>query len=147
MKTGKGDFYGIGYALLSGMNIYFQGARHSGRTLSLVSSLKEGDRVVFDNEREARRVEQLCKERGITNVSFIVIDPKRPERLFERGTSQGRTVFDHSWIERFFVDLHERAMRDLASLEIQASGYGELHIETWRRAEEIRKGTPFSVEF
>jgi hypothetical protein len=146
MKIEKGDFYGIGQALMGAMNIYFQGARRSGRTLSLVNSLKDGDRVVFDNEREARRVERLCKERGVMKVSFIVIDPKQPERLFERVTSQGRTIFDHSWVERFFLDSHERAMRDLASLEIQASGYGEAHLETGRKAEEISRWRQFFLE-
>lgn len=132
------DHFGIGAAVDGAVQIYLQSARRTGRTTSLVESVKEGDRIVFVDSREAERVNRLCLERRV-NVDCIVIDPKYPERLFERGTSQGRTMFDHSWVEQYYLAAISRANSDIDHLEKQASGYGEAHRETHRRAEEIAK--------
>ncbi len=70
------DHFGIGAAMLGGARIYVQSARRTGRTLSLVESAKEGDRLVFAEPREADRVRRLCLERGV-KVDCIVIDPRQ----------------------------------------------------------------------
>ena len=117
---------------------YIQSARRPGRTTPLVESGKGGDRIVFADSREAERVRRLCKERGVT-VECLVRKTKTPERLFERGTSNGRTIFDHSWVERYYLDNLERCANDIDHLEQQLSGCGEAHRETKRRAEELVK--------
>lgn len=132
------DHFGIGAAIRSAALMYTQSARRTGRTTSLVESVKDGDRICFSDSREAERVRRLCIERGV-KVECIVIDPKTPERLFERGTSQGRTLFDHSWVEQYYLASIERAQADIDHLEKQSSGYGETHRETRRRAEELAK--------
>ncbi|HEY3432535.1 MAG TPA: hypothetical protein VGK09_08305 [Rhodocyclaceae bacterium] len=129
------DHFGIGNAMKGLALTYFQSSRRTGRTASLVESVKDGDRVVFADSKEAERVRRLCLERGVT-VECIVIDPKESERVFERGTSNGRTIFDHSWVEQRYLQSLERIQMEIDHLDRQASGYGESHRETKRHAEE-----------
>lgn len=132
------DHFGIGAAIRATASIYIQSARRTGRTTSLVESVKDGDRIVFADSREAERVRRLCLDRGVS-VECIVIEPKTPERVFERGTPEGRTIFDHSWVEQFYIQAIDNAARAIDHLERQASGYGEAHRETSRKAEELAK--------
>lgn len=132
------DHFGIGAAILGAARIYIQSARRTGRTTSLVESVKDGDRICFADKREAERVRRLCLERSI-NVECITVDPKQADRIFDRGTPQGRTLFDHSWVEQYYLAAIERASADIDHLQQQASGFGEPHRETRRRAEEMAK--------
>jgi hypothetical protein len=135
IKPDATDFFGIGNAIRGGVHIYFSGSRQTGRTQSLVNSLKDGDRVIFTTHQEAKRVERLALDRGIT-ISCAVINPKTPETIFEHATSQGRTIFDHSWVEQFYANAIEKAASDIFWLEVQSSGFGEAHRETQRKALE-----------
>lgn len=132
------DHFGIGAGVEGAVEVYFQSARRTGRTTSMVNSLKDGDRVLFSNEREAKRVERMFKERGV-DVKCLVVDPNALERVKAHGTSQGRTIMDHSLVEQ----MYSNALRDtrawVAHFEQSLSGYGEAHRETRRRAEEIAK--------
>lgn len=132
------DQFGIGAAIGALVSIYSRSSRGSGRTISLVESVKDGDRICFSTWQEAERVNRLLSERGV-KVECIVIDPNRPESLMHRGTSQGRTIFDHSWVEQFYANAVERAQKEIDELERQTSGYGEAHRETRRSAEEISR--------
>lgn len=132
------DHFGIGAAMQGMARIYCQSARRTGRTTSLVESVKAGDRIVFADSREAERVRLLCLERGV-EVECIVVDPKTPERAFERGTPEGRSIFDHSWVEQWYLLALENARAGLDHLERETSGYGEAHRETRRRYEELAK--------
>ena len=115
------DQFGIGTAVLGAARVYFLSARATGRTTALVESVKNGDRIIFDDIREAKRVESLCLKRGVA-VECVVIDPRTPERVFERGTPEGRTIFDHSWVEKWYIRAIEHAGRGLRRLETEASG-------------------------
>lgn len=132
------DLFGIGAAMKSMSRVYFQSARGCGRTISMVESLKDGDRIVFVNRNEAERVERMCKERGV-DVECIVVPVKEPNKLFERGTSQGRTIFDHSWVEERYKLYIDDCENELDFFERENSGYGEAHRETKRAAYEIAK--------
>lgn len=134
------DHFGIGAAVTGAARIYFQSARRTGRTTSLVDSLKDGDRVVFQSQREGQRVKSLCKERGV-NIEIVISDPRHPEGLFSRGTagSDARLVFDHSWVEDYYLNTLTRASDEIDRLQTQLSGYSEPHRETKRRAEELAK--------
>jgi len=117
---------------------YFMSARQTGRTVSLVESVKDGDRIVFIESRDAERVKRMCKERGV-EVECIVVDPQTPARIFERATSQGRTIFDHRWVEQYYMAAIDNCQRNIDHLERQSSGFGEAHRETRRKAEEISR--------
>lgn len=132
------DHFGIGSAIAGAVAIYLRSSRGTGRTTSLVESVKDGDRIVFSVASEAKRVQRLCEERGV-KVECIVIDPKSPQRIFERGTSQGRTIFDHSWVEQYYLHAIEDAQKDIDRLERESSGYGAAHQETKHRAREVSK--------
>lgn len=135
------DHFGIGAAMQAMLLNYSQAARGTGRTTSLVESVKTGDRIVFTNPREAARVKRLCAERGVT-VDCVAIDPTNPRKLFESGPSKGRTIFDHTWVEMHYARFIEAAQKDIDLIERETSGYGEAHRETRRRAEEIRRWNP-----
>lgn len=132
------DHFGIGAAMQGMAHVYFQSSRRTGRTISLIESMKDGDRIVFADSKEADRVRRLCLERGV-QVECVVIAPKSPGRVFECGTPMGRTVFDHTWVELYYIEAIERAQREVDHLQQQASGYGEAHRETNCQAEELAK--------
>lgn len=132
------DHFGIGSSITGAVLIYLRSSRGTGRTTSLVESVKDGDRIVFSVASEAKRVQRLCEERGV-KVECVVIDPKSPQRIFERGTSQGRTIFDHSWVEEYYLHAIEEARKDIDRLERETSGYGAAHRETKYRAREVSK--------
>lgn len=132
------DHFGIGAAMRAMHRVYAMSARRTGRTTSLVESVKDGDRIVFASTPEARRVERLLRERGV-KVECIVVEPKQPGKLVERGTSQGRTIFDHAWVAHFYELAIEDADRAIGELQEKTSGYGPAHRETKRRAEELAR--------
>jgi hypothetical protein len=132
------DHFGIGAAVRGAAVIYIQSARRTGRTTSLVESVKDGDRIAFLSQKEAERVRRLCLGRGV-KVECIVVDPKRPDGVFSRGTPSGRTIFDHSWVEQFYLNAIEAAQQEIDNLQRHASGFGESHRETRRCAEELGK--------
>lgn len=134
------DHYGIGTAVEGAAQVYFLSARQSGRTTSLVESLKTGDRVAFCNEREASRVKRLCLERGV-QIETVVISPRKPSAIFDRGSvlGQGRFIFDHTWVEAFYLLAIKDAQRAIDTFQRETSGYGVPHIETRLQAQEILK--------
>lgn len=134
------DHFGIGNGVSGAAHVYFHGARRTGRTLSLVESVKDGDRLVFLNAREGHRVKSLCKDRGV-DIEVVVCKPSYPEILLSLGTPQnhGRTIFDHGWVEKFYLDAINRANSELERLQCELSGRGEEHIITKRKCEEIAK--------
>lgn len=132
------DHFGIGAAMQGMARMYFQSARRTGRTTSLVESVKDGDRIVFADSKEAERVRRLLMERGV-KVECLVVQPKTPGRVFERGTPEGRTIFDHTWVEQMYLQVLERTQQEIDQLERQSSGFGEAHRETKRRTEELAK--------
>lgn len=132
------DHFGIGAAIQGAARIYIQSARRSGRTQSLIDSVKDGDRIIFMNRNEADRVKRLCLERDV-KIECLVINPREPGLAYERGSSKGRTIFDHQWIEEYYLLTIGRAMKDIDHIESQLSGDGFPHRETRRKAEEIAK--------
>lgn len=136
------DHFGIGAALQGMAQMYFRSARQTGRTTSLVESVKDGDRIVFMDVKEANRVRRMCELRGLV-VECVVFDPETPDRAFERGTPVGRTLFDHSWVEQYYRNAIGKAKREIDFFERQSSGNSEAHQETRRCAEEVNKWQGF----
>lgn len=132
------DHFGIGQAMKGMACGYFAASRGTGRTTSLIESLKDGDRVVCLSSREADRVRRLCRERSLA-VDFMVVDPKRPDMVFSKGSHQGRTIFDHSWVEQYYLLAIESAQSQIDQLQRQSSGHGTAHFETAAAAREIAR--------
>ena len=135
------DHFGIGAALLGAAQIYFRSARGTGRTTSLIESVKDGDRIVVGTSREVRRIEGLLAERGL-KVAVLVVNPDNPGRLSEVGTSEGRTIFDHTWVEEYYQQALLSARGYLDRLQRESSGFGTAHYETRRRYEEMARWEP-----
>lgn len=129
------DAFGIDAGLHGAARVYFGSARRSGRTTALVESLSDGDRVVFLNRAEADRVARLCKELG-RKVECIVVEPRNSMEVMSRGTPKGRTVFDHDWLEKYYLDGLAQMSAHIDRLQREASGYGLAHVETRMRAQE-----------
>lgn len=130
------DHFGIGPAMRGIAAVFFQSARRSGRTTSMLESLKDGDRVVFFEPKEAARVGRLCAQRGL-KVECVTVPATQPDRLFERGTPTGRLIFDHTWVEVFYTAALEKAAAQIDHFQRELSGFGTAHSET-RQAAEMR---------
>ncbi|MEO8299949.1 MAG: hypothetical protein ABI574_19325 [Burkholderiales bacterium] len=118
------DYFGIGAAMRSLAQIYAQSARRSGRTTRLVESLKDGDRVVFVNVRQADLVRSMCHKRGV-DVECIVMSPGRPHDLLMLRPSRRRTIFDHGWVEDYYLKRIEGALGEIDDLQERLSGPAE----------------------
>lgn len=132
------DHYGIGAAVKGMLRGYFMGARQTGRTTSLLESLRDGDRVCCATAKEAARLTTLCKEWNL-DVHCFVVDPRTPQEVFSIGTAQGRMIFDHRWVEQFYELQLEACTETIDKLQRQTSGFGAAHIETQLRARELAK--------
>jgi glutamine cyclotransferase len=121
--------------------LYSQTARQTGRTTSLIESLKDGDRVCCATTEEARHLKRMCRDRGL-QVTVITLPIRDAHRIFERGTSQGRTIFDHTWVERYYMAAVERAQDEIDQLQREASGWGAAHEKTRAQAREMARWDP-----
>lgn len=129
------DDYGIYTSIMAHTRTLVSGGRRTGRTEAMIARINDGDQVIFSEQKEAKRVEHRLKKLGIKAICFVVA-PQHPRRVFDRDTPQGRTIFDHGWVEDFWLwTLQERA-ETLARLQRESSGYGIAHRET--RAEAYR---------
>jgi hypothetical protein len=131
------DHFGIGNAMQQVARAFFQGCRQTGRTTSLVESLRDGDRVVCLNTQSARQLHELLRQRGL-QVETEIIEPRFCGELLRRGTSTGRTLFDHTWLEAFYELQLERAAHEVDRLQREASGFGAAHFETRQAARQQR---------
>ena len=60
-------------------------------------------------------------------------------KLLQKPPSKGRTLFDHTWVERFYLHQMEQAIQEIDHLQRESSGFGTQHIETRRTAIELSK--------
>jgi hypothetical protein len=57
----------------------------------------------------------------------------------ERAPAAGRTLFDHSWVEAYFIHAIERASESIDHLQQKASGPRGGDLRTERHAEEVMR--------
>jgi hypothetical protein len=132
------DHFGIGQAMRGMARVFFQSARQTGRTTSLIESLKDGDRVVFANLKTATDFQRLCNKRKLA-VDCVVIPPRDPGQIKRFPPSDGRTVFDHTWVEIYYEGAIENAGDDIDHLQRETSGVGTAHLETRHAAQQLVK--------
>lgn len=142
------DFFGIGNAMKSALSMYRSASRASGRTVMMVESLKPGDRVWFADESQRRHVEIMLKDRGIEGVELFIVShrPDVATRVFERGTAQGKVIFDHTWVEMYHERRLDEAIEFLDYIERETShadGEGQAHIDTRKQAIERARWEPW----
>ena len=132
------DHFGIGAALVGMFETYVRCSRGSGRTTSLLDSVKDGDCVGFTNQQQANTFKRLTVERGI-DVDCVVVPIIHPSEIFRYGTPSGRFILDHVWIEEYFAAAMKRAIADVDHIQTQASGRGEAHRATDRAMREMAR--------
>ena len=81
-------------------------------------------------------VKRLCKERGV-EITTMVVDPLHPDQVYERGYvgGDGRCVFDHSWVEQYYLNAIKNAHREIDRFQRELSGTGMSHTETTLQAD------------
>lgn len=94
------DQYGIGTVMQMANKLYSQTARCTGRTSMMIDNLKNGDTVVFREQKEANRVDSLCRERGLRVKCVVSSSSHIPANL---PNIAGRVVFDHGWVEDYYA--------------------------------------------
>lgn len=132
------DIFGIGAHMRSLAHAYSQLSRRTGRTTMFLDILKDGDRVVFADHHEARRVDMLCRERKL-KVDCIVMPPDDAGMLQYKERSVGRTLFDHAWLELYYQHEIARAGRNLDQLQKLISGDS-------RKPEPLPRYIPFEQD-
>ena len=132
------DIFGIGAAIEGSVQIYLRTARSTGRSNYLVENIKDGDRVVFADPREANRVKRLCLERGLS-VECIVVRPEDAYRLREYGPAKGRLMFDHVWVEMYYLHAIRQAGTDISQMQQFMSGAGAAEHPSQRAEYELRR--------
>jgi len=108
MTHAPADSYGVLASALTGLRVYEQAARRSGRTMRLLEQVQDGDRIITTNveaDRIRRELGQMGKHRVEVVALSIDADPRRYSTL-----PRGRTFFDHMFVHAFMV----RACEDAA---------------------------------
>ena len=136
------DHFGIGSALLGAAQIYFRSARETGRTTFLIESLKDGDRIVVRNRQEEYYLKRRLEGQNL-KVDILAIAPATPEKLYRHPKSQGRTIFDHQWLEDYYNITLVSIVKSLDNMQRDLSGLGTAHAETQRGYEEMAKWGPY----
>lgn len=137
------DFFGIGAALRAMARVYSETARATGRTNTLLDSVQDGDRIICASDTEKRDLQRRLRERGRHGVTVLAITPERDDgALYELGTSQRQTIFEHTWVERSYAHALQRHAGFIDHWQQRLSGYGEAHRQTRRAALEARMWNP-----
>ena len=129
------DMFGIGPAVSAALSLVFGAQRQTGRTTRLIESVKDGDRIIAASGHAARHMAALLKQRGV-NVSIEVIDPLNQYKLYKLGTAQGRTIFDHTWVEIFYQQAISNAADQMTEMEGRLTGFDWRHRETQEKARQ-----------
>jgi hypothetical protein len=140
------DHYGIGAAMFGMAHTYFTASRRTGRTLSLIESVKDGDTIVFNDSREASRVHLILRTRSINARCEV----SRSNNDHPTTGSSGRVLLDHQLVELIYMRALENAAEHIDRLQlsrgdaalnsIQARersrwGYRDLHVSAeWKKA-------------
>lgn len=135
------DAFGIGAGIKGAVNVYLHGARRTGRTTTLLESLQDGDRVVCLTLEEARRLRTLAHELGKDHCQFLNLRVNEALELFRLGTPKGRTIFDHAWVEAYYLAQLEDAAEVIDRVQREASFPGMAHVETRLAAKELHRWT------
>jgi hypothetical protein len=122
------DFFGIGAALEGVAHVYFRSAMRTGRTTALIKSLRPGDRVIFSGPRMRQTFEShlrsICDQAFADQIDLVVFDPKWVHREMDgRLPAPGRTFFDHTWIEEYYLLQIANATRDIEEMQGKLSTF------------------------
>lgn len=110
--------YNIPEGVRSSIEVFFNCSRGTGRTTSMLKSLKIGDTVVFLTHEEARRVYNQCRSVGI-QLLCLVAGVEEVDKIIRHSRHCDTLVLDHRWVEEYYKHAIEIATKDL---EVLAEG-------------------------
>lgn len=134
------DHFGMGNAVHGAARTVFQAARRTGRTLSLLASVRDGDVIVFHDPREARRVKTMLAEAGLLKVECHVTPAGCPHDLYNQPPIEGRLLFDHGWVEQFYLNALERTRAEIDDMQSRFSALDPLAPTKRARVEHMTWG-------
>lgn len=137
------DFFGISDGVIGAVNILMRAGRGVGRTKSLIENLKSGDRVVCHDPQETKRISNILRQEGIDDVTVITCTGDKLDRLREHPRPEGRLIFDHTWVERFYLDRIADAQREFEFIQNEFSGPEEKSDPTTFKQREVAKWQEF----
>lgn len=109
----------VGAALRASLEAFEIGARRSGRTYRMVQAAGDRDRIVCSTRDEARRVERLVRDAGKkTKVTWLPADRNPADHLLR---CEGKTIFDHGWVHRFYTEAIGHAEKHLEAIHVHLS--------------------------
>lgn len=121
------DYTDLGSRLVKFIERYQVRARRCGRTTFLLDHLRDGDRVVVPSPEQVPAMEKLILERGL-NVKVIAFSPRnRVDEVREKGMSEGRTLFDHTWTEMYYSNAIREAYSALMQSHSNSSKWSDDH--------------------
>lgn len=129
------DDFGITNTLRVAYEMSFRSARHSGRSTRMLENFKEGDRIVVISEQDKRFLLSRAKEMK-KDIDVVVVNSSKLGDVFMHATPTGRTIFDHRWVENFYLQQFEKSAEYLRRLQDETSGYGEPHRKTVRKYQQ-----------
>lgn len=119
------DHFGIGPAMRAMLRTYTQCARGSGRTTSLINSVRDGDRIICALAVERVRLSNLLHQAG-RDVEVLDIPPEHSDAVVSLPLRAGRTIFEHTWVEEFYTITLAQAARQIDELQKSASRGADL---------------------
>lgn len=119
------DHFGIGPALQALLRVYLTGARGTGRTTSLINSVRDGDRIICGRLDEQRRLRELLF-RANRDVEVIAIPPGHIDVIAALPPCGGRTLFEHTWVAEFYERALAQAARNIDELQKATSRSADL---------------------
>ena len=108
------DEYGLIAAAKTGLKLFEASSRGSGRTSRLVERVTDEDQIVAPTREVSDYIRHRLKDAGKkTRVFTIPVDRFNPEHR----APNGRTFFDHTWIEQYIRQSICRAEDDLEAMQ------------------------------
>ena len=107
--------YNIPEGIRSSIEIFFNCSRGTGRTTSMLKSLKTGDTVVFLTHDEAIRVYNQCRSARI-EIKYVVATVREIGKVISYSNRCKDLILDHRWVEEYYRQAVETATKDLKYL-------------------------------
>jgi hypothetical protein len=107
------DEYGMTAAAKTGLRIFEMSSRGSGRTARLVERVTDEDQIITPTREASDYIRHRLRDAGKkTRVFTIPVDRFKPEY-----SANGRTFFDHTWIEQYMLQSICRAEDDIEAMQ------------------------------
>lgn len=121
--------YGMGAATRAAMDMFNMGCRQTGRTLRMCENANPGDRIVAHDERAKRYIERILRDIAKENVEVVAIPVSlHGDHLARLRPASGRLMFDHNWVEQFYMARIGNAQADIRRI---AEAFSNAKADSW----------------